>query len=190
MAFENVDVNSLKSALTSCKNSINYTKTNQLIGAISSPSIWQGQAQNNLKQALVKLRDVRYKELENKLNSYISVVSMIEQYKNLENQNVQYASEIKSLQTQMASASAQTYTVVGGDTLYAIAKKNNTTVDAIAQANNIQNVNNIHVGQVFTILGVSVNTVGMNAKIQSIQSKINQNQSQMETLKNKVANSI
>lgn len=190
MAFENVDVNSLKSALNSCKNSINHTKTDSLINAISSPTIWQGKSQNNLKQALQSLRDVRYKELENQLNSYIGVVSNIEQYKNLEQQNRQYSNEINSLQSQVASASIQTYTVVGGDTLYAIARKNNTTVDAIAEANNIQDINNIRVGQVFTIPNGAVNTAGLNSQIQTIQSKINQNQNEMETLKNRVANAI
>ena len=48
-----------------------------------------------------------------------------------------------------------THTVVKGDTLYAIAKKYNTTVNAIAKLNNIQNVNLIYVGQVLVISGDS-----------------------------------
>jgi lysozyme len=50
-----------------------------------------------------------------------------------------------------ASAAAQTYTVQSGDTLAAIAARYGTTVDAICQANNIQNPNEIEVGQVLTI---------------------------------------
>ncbi len=45
----------------------------------------------------------------------------------------------------------RTYTVVAGDTLSAIALRFNTTVAAIASANNIANVNLIRVGQVLTI---------------------------------------
>ena len=44
-----------------------------------------------------------------------------------------------------------TYTVEPGDTLYAIAVKYGTTVQAIAAANNISNPNSIQVGQVLVI---------------------------------------
>lgn len=47
---------------------------------------------------------------------------------------------------------AQTqYTVVAGDTLGHIARRFGTTVDAIARANNIQNVNRLRIGQVLII---------------------------------------
>ena len=48
-------------------------------------------------------------------------------------------------------ASAESYTVKSGDTLSAIAKEKNITVDAIAQKNKISNVNLITVGQVLEI---------------------------------------
>ena len=48
-------------------------------------------------------------------------------------------------------ASAESYTVKSGDTLSAIAKEKNTTVDVIAQKNKISNVNLITVGQVLEI---------------------------------------
>lgn len=43
------------------------------------------------------------------------------------------------------------YIVQPGDTLFTIAQKFNTTVDAIARANNITNINVIYVGQILTI---------------------------------------
>ena len=52
-------------------------------------------------------------------------------------------------------ASAESYTVKSGDTLSAIAKDKNTTVDAIAQKNKISNVNLITVGQVLEIEDVN-----------------------------------
>ena len=52
-------------------------------------------------------------------------------------------------------ASAESYTVKSGDTLSAIAKEKNTTVDAIAQKNKISNVNLITVGQVLEIEDVN-----------------------------------
>ena len=51
-----------------------------------------------------------------------------------------------------------TYTVVRGDTLSAIAKKYNTTVDALAKLNNIKNVNLIYVGQKLIISGAEAST--------------------------------
>ena len=48
-------------------------------------------------------------------------------------------------------ASAESYTVKLGDTLSAIAKEKNTTVDSIAKKNKISNVNLITVGQVLEI---------------------------------------
>lgn len=49
------------------------------------------------------------------------------------------------------AANADAYTVKSGDTLSAIAKEKNTTVDAIAKKNKISNVNLISVGQVLEI---------------------------------------
>ena len=48
-------------------------------------------------------------------------------------------------------ASAESYTVKSGDTLSAMAKEKNTTVDSIAKKNKISNVNLITVGQVLEI---------------------------------------
>ena len=46
---------------------------------------------------------------------------------------------------------SQTYTVVSGDTLFRIALRFGTTVDALAQANNITNTGIIYVGQQLTL---------------------------------------
>jgi len=53
------------------------------------------------------------------------------------------------------AANADSYTVKSGDTLSAIAKEKNTTVDAIAKKNKISNVNLISVGQVLEIEGAN-----------------------------------
>ena len=49
------------------------------------------------------------------------------------------------------AVNADSYTVKSGDTLSAIAKEKNTTVDSIAKKNKISNVNLITVGQVLEI---------------------------------------
>lgn len=46
---------------------------------------------------------------------------------------------------------AKTYTIKAGDTLSAIAKKNNTTVDKLAKLNGIKDVNKIYAGQVIKL---------------------------------------
>lgn len=63
----------------------------------------------------------------------------------------------------------QTYVVQPGDTLTKIAQQFGTTVQAIAQANNIVNVNLIYVGQVLTIPGTTpVQTPGPTAPPQPV----------------------
>ncbi|MDL1899993.1 LysM peptidoglycan-binding domain-containing protein [Anaerolineae bacterium CFX9] len=57
----------------------------------------------------------------------------------------------------LASAQATTYVVQRGDTLLRIAVRYNTTVQAIAAANNIYNPNHIYAGQVLVIPSAVVN---------------------------------
>ena len=70
-------------------------------------------------------------------------------------------------------ASAESYTVKSGDTLSAIAKEKNTTVDAIARKNKIRNVNLITVGQVLEIEDEKATT---NTTEQAATSKANTTQ--------------
>ena len=70
-------------------------------------------------------------------------------------------------------ASAESYTVKSGDTLSAIAKEKNTTVDAIARKNKISNVNLITVGQVLEIEDEKATT---NTTEQAATSKANTTQ--------------
>lgn len=71
------------------------------------------------------------------------------------------AVESTTIAVQKVSASSgdgREYTVKRGDTLSAIARTYNTTVDAIARANNISNVNLIFTGQQLIIPEASVST--------------------------------
>ena len=57
----------------------------------------------------------------------------------------------KNTRKQTSDALAKKYTVVKGDTLNEIAKKNDTTVEALAKANGIENIDLIKEGQVLLI---------------------------------------
>ena len=70
-------------------------------------------------------------------------------------------------------ASAESYTVKSGDTLSAIAKEKNATVDAIAKKKKISNVNLITVGQVLEIEDEKATT---NTTEQAATSKANTTQ--------------
>lgn len=66
-----------------------------------------------------------------------------------------------------------TYTVKKGDTLGAIAKKYNTTVNNLVKLNNIKNANLIYVGQVLTISGATASTASTSSGSSSSSSNSN-----------------
>lgn len=115
MAFESVSVPSLRSALTQCKNTLNHSKTDELINNISNTSVWQTTAQPNLKKALTKLKDERYKELESKISSYFTIASYIERYQFLQKENERLESEYASLSARLYYEETYTSTSTASD---------------------------------------------------------------------------
>lgn len=69
---------------------------------------------------------------------------------NITNANLIKVGQILKI-PQAAPAAPKTYTVVAGDTLFSIARKLGVTSTALAEANNITNVNLIRVGQVLKV---------------------------------------
>ena len=61
------------------------------------------------------------------------------------------AAAVQNRVNEILNSKEKTYTVKAGDTLTAIAKKYNTTVDALVKKNNIKNKNKIYVGQVIKV---------------------------------------
>ena len=98
MAFENVNVVSLRNALNNCEDRINYSRSKELINNISNPNVWQSDSQPILKEALQKLINVRYKDLEGKLEDYKLACNYIEEYQELAKQNQNLLATNKSLQ--------------------------------------------------------------------------------------------
>lgn len=68
--------------------------------------------------------------------------------------NINQVLKVSSPTTTPVEVSTNTYTVKSGDTLYAISKKYNTTVDAIKSLNNLSS-NNLSINQVLKIPGNS-----------------------------------
>lgn len=82
MAFENINVGSLKSALNSCKNSINNNISKELKNNVINSDIWHCNARNNLRGSLGKLEGL-YNDLNSKIDHYLSLANEIEKYQNL-----------------------------------------------------------------------------------------------------------
>lgn len=161
MAFENVDVSSLKNALTQCKNSINHSTTDELLNNVSNSSIWKTSSQTNLKNALSKFKNERYKNLEDKIDSYFNIVSYIEKYQNLQKENI-------NLENQYSSLSNKLYYT---DTKPSIIKNGRVAIDSSSSSNLIKDSY-------------------VEAQMSDLRKKINNNKEEMEYLKNKVSNSI
>lgn len=97
MAYENVNITKLKSALTDCLNTLDYKLSNSIIEGLTD-DVWSGKAKANLVTALSKIID-DYKEIEEKINSYLATVSAIENYQNSSN-NITTLKNSKSLKEQ------------------------------------------------------------------------------------------
>lgn len=97
MAFESVDVGSLQSALSACKDSINHSTTDNLIGKVSNSSIWECDARSSLKDGLSRLVGIRYAELQSKIDNGFAVCSLISEYKQLEEENERLVKEYNEL---------------------------------------------------------------------------------------------
>lgn len=161
MAFENVNVTSLRNALNQCKNSINHSTTDELIESISNTSVWQSSAQNTLKKALTKLDNERYKDLENKIDKYLELVDYIEKYKTLEQEN-------KDLQKQYQNLSSRLYYT-----------QTDTLVTVLADGTEVEEKTTRQ-----------VKNTSVEYQMSNINKKINENKEKMENYKNKVSNSI
>ncbi|MEY8748270.1 LysM domain-containing protein [Bacillales bacterium AN1005] len=58
-----------------------------------------------------------------------------------------YLDENQNQQSTSPSKPAKSYTIAAGDTLSAISQRYGVSVSALAEANNIQNINQIYAGQ-------------------------------------------
>ncbi len=97
MAFENINTELLKNALNNCINSINYSSSRQILDDIQGNNVWVCASRDNFKNALEKLINVRYKELEDKLKQYCTLVDQIEKYKQVLDNNASLQAQLQAL---------------------------------------------------------------------------------------------
>lgn len=97
MAFENINTELLKNALNNCINSINYSSSKQILDDIQGNNVWVCASRDNFKNALEKLINVRYKELEDKLKQYCALVDQIEKYKQVLDNNASLQAQLQAL---------------------------------------------------------------------------------------------
>lgn len=101
MAFENINVISLKNAINSCINSINYNSSKEIINKISGSDIWNTESKKNFERALTKLINIRYLELENKLKNYLKIADKIEEYQKLSSVNASTQIELANIMNEL-----------------------------------------------------------------------------------------
>ena len=81
MAFENVNVASLRSAITSCKNSINYNNSLNCLEFFSDNNSWNTKSKNKLNIAMNNLINESYNNLEETLEQFLKLADLISKYK-------------------------------------------------------------------------------------------------------------
>jgi len=103
MAFENVNVSSLRSALDTAKNDLvnSDQESLNLITTLADNGNWQANAKGTLKEALEKLTGERYVELRDKIDSYYQIVDYITEYKDLEKANNDLRNSLTSLNNRL-----------------------------------------------------------------------------------------
>lgn len=108
---------------------------------INGKTDWNGYGRSDMRQAIAKAKELGF-EWGGDWKGFIDKPHLQYNYKGYGTDK-----ELDGKQTSASTTPKTTYTVQKGDTLSAIAKKHNTTVDALQRLNNIANPNLIRVGQ-------------------------------------------
>lgn len=125
----------------------------------------KGALSDGKQELLSNWSDAASTQVLNAIDKYVSMIDkIIGECSNLGNNMRQAANQIaaeeaearrieeeRQRQAQQQASSRSSYTVRSGDTLSKIAQRYGTTVQKLAQYNNIKNVNVIRVGQVINI---------------------------------------
>lgn len=132
MAFENVDVNSLRNAITSCRNSMNYNYSRNLLLTLNSNAIWQADAKQNVTRALENLINSKYWELEEELNKCSNITNLIAQYKQAEEAKTTLTNQYNELNKKLYYEESYTENHWNGET---------NSYDSVTKTRTVKNTN-------------------------------------------------
>lgn len=140
--------NKFNTTVNDLKNINNLISNNLSIGQILKIPNLEGsnQQEDNYSNYTVKAGDSLYKIA----SLYQTSVNAIKELNNLTNNNLSIGQVLKIPSYNQTNNNYKTYTVVSGDSLYRIANKFNTSVQAIKDLNNITS-NLLSIGQVLKI---------------------------------------
>lgn len=160
MAFESINVVSLRQSLYNCKNSLDYKFSNNFISSLYGDS-WISGSKQHLIQAIEKLTNERYLELLQKIDTYLSATNLIEEYQNLNQKNIEAAARISQLEPHLWRSEKYTESHLKADGTY-------------------EYIDHWH----------NVEDIGVKNEISSLRNQIDSNSSQMDVLQSRVSNLI
>lgn len=160
MAYENINVNQLRSSIRQCLNSIDYSESKEVLSSIKNNGVWNTASRNTLSTALDKLVDTRYKDLEKTLKAYLKIVDKIEEYQKLSKQIDGMNSELSTMNSNLTTAKN-----VG-------TQLKSSNADVSKQQENDNKINNL------------------NSQISSKKSEINSKKQDLDRLKKQIDNMI
>lgn len=160
MAYENINVNQLRSSIRQCLNSIDYSESKEVLSSIKNNGVWNTASRNTLSTALDKLVDTRYKDLEKTLKAYLKIVDKIEEYQKLSKQIDGMNSELSTMNSNLTTTKN-----VG-------TQLKSSNADASKQQENDNKINNL------------------NSQISSKKSEINSKKQELDRLKKQIDNMI
>ena len=97
MAYESINVYQLKDAINRCKQTLNHSITDSLKDSIMNDDVWHNDTRDSLRKYLDRFGSL-YSDIENTLNSYMSIANEIEKYKNLQAENSSLSNECNQLE--------------------------------------------------------------------------------------------
>ncbi len=101
MAYNNINGVSLLNSLNACKNTLNYSNSQQIKNSLQNNNVWLGNVRDNVIRSLNNLIDNDYDELERLLDQYINIANKIIEYQGLESQVNSLKQECQNLENKL-----------------------------------------------------------------------------------------
>lgn len=89
--YSKINITYARDAINYIKNTLNCRASENIINLLNDSTYWQGESKTIFTDALTKQRDTNYKNLENKLEDYLTIINYMESWQQLNNENKDYA---------------------------------------------------------------------------------------------------